>query len=112
MGIRFFPKMEIHEFEYQPLFYDEVKDRIEQRRAEIRAEMYGEEANEDGERTRYIKKGTFTRKLERKREETGRIGAGAKGLLTFRNIAVALLIFLCVKYSNQISDYLASLLGL
>ena len=38
MGIRFFPRMEIHEFEYQPLFYDEVKDRIEQRRAEIRAE--------------------------------------------------------------------------
>ena len=42
MGIRFFPKTEIHEFEYLPLFYDEVKDRIEQRRAEIRAEMYGE----------------------------------------------------------------------
>ena len=111
MGIRFFPRMEIHEFDYQQLFYDEVKDRIEQRRAEIRAEMYGEEANENGERTRYIKKGTFTRKLERKHEETGRIGGGAKGLLTFRNIAVALLIFLCIKYNNQIADYLSNLFG-
>ena len=27
MGLIFFPKTEIHEFEFQPLFYDEVKDR-------------------------------------------------------------------------------------
>ena len=111
MGIRIFPKTEIHEFEYLPLFYDEVKDRIEQRRAEIRAEMYGEQAGENGERTRYIKKGTFTRRLDRKHEETGRIGAGAKGLLTFRNVAVAILIYICIKHSGPISDYLASLLG-
>ncbi len=112
MGIRFFPRMEIHEFEYQPLFYDEVKDRIEQRRAEIRAEMYGEQTDENGERTRYIKKGTFTRRLERKHEETGRVGAGAKGLLTFRNVAAGLLIFLCIKYSSQIANYVTDFLGL
>ena len=111
MGIRFFPKTEIHEFEYLPLFYDEVKDRIEQRRAEIRAEIHGEQADNNGERTRYIKKGTFTRRLDRKHEETGRIGAGAKGLLTFRNVAVAILIYICIKHSGPISDYIASLLG-
>ena len=111
MGLIFFPKTEIHEFEYQPLFYDEVKDRIAQRRAEIRAEMYGEETDENGERTRYLKKGTFTRKLERKHEETGRVGAGAKGLLTFRNLAIAILIYTIIKHSDSVSEYISSLFG-
>ena len=67
--------------------------------------------DENGERTRYLKKGTFTRKLERKHEETGRVGAGAKGLLTFRNLAIAILIYTIIKHSDSVSEYIASLFG-
>lgn len=104
MGFRFFPKTEIHEFDYQPLFYDEVKDRIEQRRAEIRAEL-DEENAEGEERTRYLKKGTFTRKLERRHEEKGKWGIGR--LFTFRNILVMLAISLCIRYIDQITDFIS-----
>lgn len=66
MGLpRFFPEQTIHRFEYRPLFYDEIKDDIAQRRAAIRKEL----GKEDAEDVRILRKGTFTRMYERKHTE-------------------------------------------
>ncbi|MBR4266263.1 MAG: hypothetical protein IKQ46_09435 [Bacteroidales bacterium] len=62
---RFFPETKIHQFNYNPRYYDAQKEEVSRRYDEIKKEM-GEPGTED---IRLIQKGTFRRRFERQRKD-------------------------------------------
>lgn len=65
MAPRFFPENTIHEFEYQPLYYDARKEAMRERIAKARKELDKEDAQE----TRILTHGTFKRMISRRHKE-------------------------------------------